>query len=175
MLAIGSVSAQQAPPFAVRITSPAEDTYLSGPVRLVAVVEPPSMTSQVKEVVFFADGRRICSSTRVPFHCDWDAGDRVVEHTIRVTAESVKGGRAASTVQTKGVKFAEAVDVDVVQLTAVVTDGGRFVQQPEAGGLQDLRQRPAAEDHELPVREHQPGNGGGARRQLEHARGACRR
>ena len=64
-----------------------------------------------------------------------------VEHTIRVTAEHAKGGRAAATVHTKGVKFNEAVDVDVVQLTAVVTDGdGRFVRGPEAGGLQGLRQ-----------------------------------
>jgi Ca-activated chloride channel family protein len=133
LLAVGVlVSAQQPPPFAVRITSPAEDAYLSGPIRLVAVIEPASMTSLVKEVVFFADGRRICSVTKVPFACDWDAGDRVIEHTIRVTAESVKGGRVASTVQTKGVKFAEAVDVDVVQLTAVVTDGGRFVSNLKA-------------------------------------------
>lgn len=129
VVAIGTVlSAQQTPPFAVRLTSPVEDAYLSGPVRLVAVIEPANLAAQVKEVVFFADGRRICSVTKLPFACDWDAGDRVVEHTIRVTAESVKGGRVASTVQTKGVKFAEAVDVDVVQLTAVVTDGGRFVR-----------------------------------------------
>jgi Ca-activated chloride channel homolog len=133
VLAIGSViSAQQTPPFAVRITSPVEDAYLSGPIRLVAVIEPLSMLSQVKEVTFFADGRRVCSATKVPFHCDWDAGDRVVEHTIRVTAESAKGGRATATVQTKGVKFAEAVDVDVVQLTAVVTDDGRFVRNLKA-------------------------------------------
>jgi Ca-activated chloride channel homolog len=83
---------------------------------------------QVRQVVFFADGRRICTVQRQPFQCDWDAGDRIVEHTIRVTAELVQGGRAVATVQTRGVKFAEAVDVDVVQLTAVITDrSGRFV------------------------------------------------
>ena len=67
--------------------------------------------------------------TRFPFECDWDAGERVIEHTVRVTAEHVKGGRTAASVHTKGVKFAEAVDVDVVQFTAVVTDSdGRFVK-----------------------------------------------
>jgi Ca-activated chloride channel homolog len=131
-LAAGVAAAAQQPGFAVKITSPVEDAYLSGAVKLVAVIEPAAQASQIKEVVFFADGRRICSATRVPFQCEWDAGDRVIEHTIRVTAESIKGGRAVATVQTRGVKFAEAVDVDVVQLTAVVTDGGRFVRNLKA-------------------------------------------
>jgi len=112
----------------IRITSPVEDAYLSGGLRLVAVIEPPAMVRQVKQVVFFADGRRVCAIQKQPFQCEWDAGDRIVEHTIRATAELAQGGRAVATVQTRGVKFAEAVDVDVVQLTAVVTDGsGRFV------------------------------------------------
>ncbi|HEY7499826.1 MAG TPA: VWA domain-containing protein [Vicinamibacterales bacterium] len=121
------VSAQPQQAVAVRITSPADDAYLSGLVRLVAVIEPLSATRNVKEVVFFADAKKICTVTRQPFQCEWDAGDRVVEHTIRVTAELAKGERVVATVHTRGVKFAEAVDVDVVQLTAVVTDGGRFV------------------------------------------------
>ena len=111
----------------VRITSPVDDAYVSGLMRLTAVIEPPAATRNVKEVIFFADAKKVCTVSRQPFQCDWDAGDRVVEHTIRVTAEMIKGERAAATVHTRGVKFAEAVDVDVVQLTAVVTDGGRFV------------------------------------------------
>jgi Ca-activated chloride channel family protein len=112
----------------IRITSPVEDAYLSGGLRLVAVIEPAPMVRHVKQVVFYADGRRVCTVQKQPFQCEWDAGDRIVEHTIRVTAELAQGGRAVATVQTRGVKFAEAVDVDVVQLTAVVTDGsGRFV------------------------------------------------
>jgi Ca-activated chloride channel family protein len=83
----------------------------------------------VKELVFFADGKRVCAVNKQPFQCDWDAGDRIIEHTIRVTGELASGGRAVATVQTKGVKIAEAVDVDVVQFTAVVTDSdGRFVK-----------------------------------------------
>ncbi len=111
----------------VRITSPVDDAYVSGLMRLTAVIEPPAATRNVKEVTFFADAKKVCTVSRQPFQCDWDAGDRVVEHTIRVTAEMIKGERAAATVHTRGVKFAEAVDVDVVQLTVVVTDGGRFV------------------------------------------------
>jgi VWFA-related protein len=112
----------------IRITSPVEDAYLSGGLRLAAVIEPASMTRQVKQVVFYADGRRVCVIQKQPFQCEWDAGDRIVEHTIRATADLAQGGRAVATVHTRGVKFAEAVDVDVVQLTAVVTDkSGRFV------------------------------------------------
>jgi Ca-activated chloride channel family protein len=126
---VGGVAlSAQPPPLSVRITSPVDDGYVSGIFRLVAVIEPAAAARQVKEVVFFADGRKVCTLTREPFQCDWDAGDRVVEHMIRVTAEHTKWGRAAASVHTKGVKFAEAVDVDVVQLTAVVTDGGRFVR-----------------------------------------------
>jgi VWFA-related protein len=127
-LLAGTALTAQPPPVTVRITSPVDNEYMSGLVRLVAVIEPAAAVRQLKEVVFFADGLKVCTVTRSPFHCDWDAGERVNEHTIRVTAELVQGARAAATVHTKGVKFSEAVDVDVLQFTAVVTDGdGRFV------------------------------------------------
>jgi Ca-activated chloride channel homolog len=125
----GVVVSAQPPAFTVRITSPVDNEFLSGLVRMVAVIEPAPVNKQIKEVVFFADGRKICTLTHFPFECDWDAGERVVEHTVRVTAEHLQGGRIATSVHTKGVKFSEAVDVDVVQFTAVVTDSdGRFVK-----------------------------------------------
>jgi VWFA-related protein len=125
----GAAVSAQPPAFTVRITSPVDNEFLSGPVKMVAVIEPAPVIKQIKEVVFFADGHKICALTRFPFECDWDAGERIIEHTVRVTVEHVKGGRTATSVHTKGVKFAEAVDVDVVQFTAVVTDGdGRFVK-----------------------------------------------
>ncbi len=139
----GALTAQQVP-FAVRITSPADEGYVSGLFRLTAVIEPATASRQVKELVFFADGRKVCTLSREPFHCDWDAGDQIIEHTIRVTAEHVKGGRTATTVHTKGLKVAEAVDVDVVQFTAVVTDGdGHFVKdlKPEDFSVFDNNRR----------------------------------
>ena len=129
LAAIGGVAvAAQPQPVTVRITSPVDNEYLSGLVKMVAVVEPAPMARQIKEVVFFADGRRICALTRLPFECDWDAGITIEEHTVRVTVEMIKGGRTAASVHTKGLTLAESVDVDVLQFTAVVTDGdGRFV------------------------------------------------
>ena len=124
----GAAVAAQPQPLTVRITSPVDNEFLSGLVKMVAVVEPAAIARQIKEVVFFADGRKICTLTRLPFECDWDAGISIEEHTVRVTVELIKGGRIAASVHTKGLTLAESVDVDVLQFTAVVTDGdGRFV------------------------------------------------
>jgi Ca-activated chloride channel homolog len=122
------LTASQAPP-AIRIASPGEGAYVSGSTRLVAVLDPPSASRSVERITFFANGIQVCSVTRPPFECDWDAGDRIVEHQIRVTAAMRNGERLVQSVRTRGTEFAEHVDVDVVQVTAVVTDGdGRFVK-----------------------------------------------
>ena len=124
----GAAVAAQPQPLTVRITSPVDNEFLSGLVKMVAVVEPAAIARQIKEVVFFADGRKICTLTRLPFECDWDAGVNIEEHTVRVTVEMIKGGRTAASVHTKGLTLNESVDVDVLQFTAVVTDDdGRFV------------------------------------------------
>jgi Ca-activated chloride channel family protein len=124
----GAAVAAQPQPLTVRITSPVDNEFLSGQVKMVAVVEPAAVARQIKEVVFFADARKICTLTRLPFECDWDAGVGIEEHTIRVTVELAKGGRTAASIHTKGLTLSESVDVDVLQFTAVVTDDdGRFV------------------------------------------------
>lgn len=114
---------------AVRIASPTDGTYISGPTRLVAVFDPPAVGRRVVEVAFFVDSRQVCRVTRPPFECEWDAGSGVREHQVRVTATLRGGGRLVDIVRTQGVEYAETVDVDVVQVTAVVTDrNGRFVK-----------------------------------------------
>lgn len=110
----------------IRIVDPVEDAHISGSVRLRAAVEPPNAAA---DVLFFADGRQVCSVTRSPYECDWDAGTKIAEHQIRVVANLVAGGRAVSTVRTKRSSVAYSVEVDVVQITATVTDGhGHFVK-----------------------------------------------
>ena len=122
------IAAQGTAP-ALRIAAPTEGTYLSGPSRLVMTLEPPTALRDVTQVTVFADGRQVCLIVRPPFECDWDAGERIVEHQIRAVASLRSGARAIATVRTKGLEYAESVDVDVVQVTAVVTDGnGRFVR-----------------------------------------------
>jgi Ca-activated chloride channel family protein len=125
--AIAIVAAQGEP--RLRIVSPTQDAYVTGPMRLVAIVDPPSLAREVTAVTFFVDGSQVCSIATAPFECEWDAGTRISERLVRATASFRDGRRLVATVTTKEAKFVEAVDVDVVQITAVVTDGdGRFVR-----------------------------------------------
>jgi VWFA-related protein len=120
--------AAQTPP-SLRIAVPAEGTYVSGPVKLTATVDPPSSVPEIAQIVFFADGRQVCTISRPPFECQWHAGATVAEHMFRAVATLRDGRRLVQTVRTRGVIVSEAVDVDVIQVTAVVTDGsGRFVR-----------------------------------------------
>jgi Ca-activated chloride channel family protein len=125
MARAGSSSAQ-AP--TLHLSAPTEGAFLSGASRLVAHIEPPARAREITQVTFFADGRQVCVVARPPFECDWDAGERLVEHQIRVVAQLASGDRLVDTVRTQGVQYSEAVDVDVVQVTAVVTEGGRFIR-----------------------------------------------
>ena len=110
----------------VQVLSPGEDAYISGPTLLRARVEPDGAASTV---VFFVDGRQVCSVAKPPFECDWDAGDVILEHQVRVVANLFAGGRVVQTVRTKGVGYVEAVDVDAVQVTVTVMDGnGHFIR-----------------------------------------------
>jgi VWFA-related protein len=120
------VSAQTADAPQLKILSPGEESYVSGPTLLRAAIVPGDAVSSV---TFFVDGRQVCALTRPPFECDWDAGPAIGEHQVRAVATLVTGGRAVQTVRTKGVSVTEKVNVDVVQVTVTVTDGhGRFVR-----------------------------------------------
>ena len=133
-LLLGAALAGQSARPSVRIASPAQDAYVTGVLRLVALVEPAPAARQVTEVAFFADGRHVCTVARPPFECEWDAGEGVTEHQIRAVATLRNGERLVHTTRTRGIAVAERVDVDVVQVTAVVTDGdGRFVRGLQEG------------------------------------------
>jgi VWFA-related protein len=99
-----------------------------GAVRFTISFEPAAVVQQVQNVRWFADGRQVCTASVPPYSCEWDAGVMVNEHQIRAVATLRNGDRLIANARTKSVEYTEAVDVDVIQLTAVVTDGdGRFV------------------------------------------------
>jgi Ca-activated chloride channel family protein len=124
-VAVIAASAQEA---RLRIVSPTESTYLVGSARLHAVVEPSSAERDVEKVTFFVGATQVCEVTKPPFECEWDAGERVQGRQVRVAATMKSGERLVQTVTTKKLEVVETVDVDVVQITAVVTDNqGRFV------------------------------------------------
>jgi Ca-activated chloride channel homolog len=122
-----NVAAQEPPPGeVVTLVSPEEDAYVAGVTALRARIEP---AAAIQNVIFFVDGRQACVLSKPPFECDWDAGGPVVEHQIRLVATFSGGRRVVRTARTKGVAYAESVDVDAVQVTATVIDGdGRYVK-----------------------------------------------
>jgi VWFA-related protein len=108
-----------------KIESPEPDSFATGVVVLRAVADEAAI---VENVTFFIDGRQMCIITQRPFECEWDAGTEVAAHQIRAVFNLPEGGRVARTVRTKGLKFADKVNVEVVQVTVTVTDdSGHFV------------------------------------------------
>ena len=83
---------------------------------------PASAAADAAQVTFFADGTQVCAPAAPPFECEWDAGERVRAHQIRAVATMRDGPRLVQTVATKALDYVETVDVDLVQITAVVTD-----------------------------------------------------
>jgi Ca-activated chloride channel homolog len=109
----------------LHIVSPTADEFMSGVTQLTARIDPDGAASSI---VFFVDGRQVCSVSAKPFQCDWDAGDAVKEHQVRAVANLASGGRVVRTIRTKSLGFAEKIDVDIVQVTVTVSDAeGEFV------------------------------------------------
>src|SRR6185295_8604088 len=101
----------------LRILSPGDDAYVTGPTLLRARVEPPE---GVTALTFFVNGRQACALTQLPFECEWDAGSVIKEHQVRAVATLKGGGRLVQTMRTKSVGYSERIDVDVVQVTVTV-------------------------------------------------------
>ena len=124
-----TLTAQQAQPeLTIRVVSPEADTYVSGMTKLKAEIQPRALATRVAQIVFFADGKQVCNVLDpVAAECEWDAGAEVRPHVFRVVANLIGGGRIVSSSRTKGLDQVEKVSVDVVQITAVVSERGRFV------------------------------------------------
>jgi VWFA-related protein len=122
---VALVHAQAPEPPRVQITAPEAGSYVTGLTLLQLTVDPPS---GVTSVTFFVDGRQRCTITQAPYECEWNAGPNVNEHQIRAVVALADGARIARTIRTKGIGFAEKVDVPAVQVTITVIDrNGRFV------------------------------------------------
>lgn len=118
--------AQAPAPDPLAITSPADGSYVTGPVLLQVRAATPGA---IRTVTFFADGRSVCTVARQPFECNWDAGEGLREHVVRAVATLADGSRLVATSRTRSAGYVEAVEVEVVQVTATVTDDeGRFVK-----------------------------------------------
>jgi VWFA-related protein len=112
----------------LRFVSPPPGSYVTGPLVLRVAVEGEGGPSAIEDVTFFADGKQICVAPGSRMQCEWDAGSKVEEHALRAVARLKAGGRIVANVRTKAVTFNETAAVDIVQVNAVVTSGGRFVK-----------------------------------------------
>jgi Ca-activated chloride channel family protein len=111
----------------LEFVSPRADAYVSGPTMLEARIAPD--TVRVRRVVFHANGLAVCTLETPPWRCEWDAGRNVQEHRLRLVAELADGRRLTRALRTRKLDYAETVDVDAIQVTALVSDrSGRFVR-----------------------------------------------
>ncbi len=115
----------QAPAPQVQILSPEPNSYLSGPTKLKAGIDPESAAASV---TFLVDNHPVCEIPQPPFECEWDAGADVSEHQIRLIVTLPDAHRVVKTLRSKSLEFDDKVDVDAVQVTVTVSDdSGRFV------------------------------------------------
>ena len=136
VLSLATVSAQEPakPELTIRMVLPEPDSYVSGVIKLKAEILPKMLATRVAQVLFFVEGKQVCNVLDpIAAECEWDAGAEVRPHTYRVVGNLIGGGRIVASSRTKGLDQVEKVSVDVVQITPVVTDRGRFVSglQPE--------------------------------------------
>lgn len=112
------------------IVAPVDNTMVSGSSGVRALILPPRLETLVNAVSFYTDGQLLCRVDTAPYECAWDAGVRIREHTVRAVADLRDDRRLVHNVRTRGVEFADSVDVNVVQVTAAVSDAsGKFVPQ----------------------------------------------
>jgi VWFA-related protein len=123
-LAMAAAASQSEP--ALEIVDPALGRYISGLQTLRVRLAPEGLT--IVRLTFAADGEPVCTRQAPPWECEWDAGQDVVSHSIRAVAVLADGSRLVDSVRTEAAGFAPTVAVDVVQVPATVTDGGRLVK-----------------------------------------------
>lgn len=109
----------------LKITTPVQDSVVSGPTGLAAIVVPPD---DVKLVSFFVNGRLICEVERPPYQCGWDPGHAIRGHHVRVVATLSGGRRLVGNVHTKDLGYVEKVRADAVLVPVIVTRRGEFVR-----------------------------------------------
>jgi len=113
---------------ALRITSPAADSLVSGPTRLEAAIVPEALASSVESVSFFVNGRLVCTAEAPPFGCAWDPGAVVRGHHVRAVAALAGGRRLVGNVRTRNLGYTEEIRAEAILVPAIVTSRGEFVR-----------------------------------------------
>jgi Ca-activated chloride channel family protein len=110
----------------VRIVSPKDSDYVSGETVVRVALE--NADSRLTSVAVSADGAAVCTITREPLECTFNAGPELRRRVIRAVATFASGTRAVHSVSTADVGVAESTGVEAVLVAVSVRDGrGRFV------------------------------------------------
>jgi len=125
-----SILAQAPSPAAQTTVQPAVHLeaveYLTGPVALVATIEP--VDTPFVRVDFVVDGIARCRVTAAPLRCHYDFGPTLRLHRVQIVVTTATGARLSDAFESKAVTLDEAVSVQSVFLPVVVTDRqGRFI------------------------------------------------
>jgi Ca-activated chloride channel homolog len=116
-------------PLKLEVVSPLPGDYLTGTVTIEARLVPLAAERRIARMLFFADGTIVCTLTRRPFTCAWNAGPAIRARQVRVVAELQDDTRLVHAFWTKGVDQTESSSVSAVQVPTTVTNGkGQFVR-----------------------------------------------
>lgn len=120
------------PPAVLKIDYPEAGGLLVGPGTLAIHMDPDTIVPE--RVDFFVDGVSVCRLTAPPFECRYDAGTRMAEHLVRVTAVLSDGTRLVESVKTAKIDLTETTGTRSVLVPVVVTDKrGKPVQNLKRG------------------------------------------
>jgi Ca-activated chloride channel family protein len=129
VLGLAALLSLPLPAGGLRIAAPSPADRLSGTTTLRAAFGDAAVEARAQTLTFSVDGRLACRLRRPPWECAWDAGSGLRPRVVRAVAQLRTGERLVASVRTGGVDLTLAVDVDLVQVTATVTDGkGRLVR-----------------------------------------------
>jgi VWFA-related protein len=118
----------QDPALSVRITSPLGRTGLTGPIRIVAQVQPTEAAA-LRQVRFFVDDRLVRALEQAPYAVEWVDDNPFERRKIVVEAVDSRGHEAKDTVVLEPFEVIETSDVASVLVEAAVQDeNGRFVK-----------------------------------------------
>jgi Ca-activated chloride channel family protein len=107
-----------------RLVHPSDGSDVIGKTEVEADVVS---REEIRDVVFFVDGRPIGMLTTAPFRMQVDLGSQNRSHTIEVVATDVDGRQARDQVTTTPVPVGGEYEVDLQQLYVTVTRGGERV------------------------------------------------
>jgi Ca-activated chloride channel family protein len=121
----------------VNLVSPTGGAQVIGETVLAAEVVA---IDEVRDVVFYVDGRPVGVLSTAPYRMRLDFGDDNRSRTIEVVATDSQGAQARHRIQTEPVPISAEYAVDLQQLYVTVTDNGEWVDDLDFGHFRVLDQ-----------------------------------